>query len=138
MRIALWVALVVGAVLALVGLIHFQSLQPQLPTTPAIVLMPQIIQAVLVAGFGAVLAVMAVAGLALLNAAAEQLAALERIARQAAAPPPPTPGIRDPMPPNYRRTLPPGTRPCPSCGEMNQADARTCSKCGTTLDMARG
>jgi hypothetical protein len=98
MRVCLWIALVGGCIGAALGFFHFLTLQTDLSRVPAIVIVPQIIQAVLVGGFGVIAATIGAAGLGLLDAAERQQATLDRIARHTVAPPAPPPQATHPHP----------------------------------------
>ena len=155
MRALLWSAVIGGIGCAVLGVLHYLSLQPAIARTPAIVIVPQMIQAVLVSGFGVLAATVGAAGLALLEAASRHQATLDRIARHTEPPPAPAPQINRPAPsapsaappqpsaapaepprPAARKHTPFGMRACPSCGEMNWHDARACTKCQATLALA--
>ncbi len=161
----LWIALVGGCLGAVLGTLNWMGLQPDASRVPAIVIVPQMIQAVLVAGFGVVAATIGAAGLAFLDAAGRQQAMLDRIARQTEQPPAPPPHIpkaaaapagapaatpaatpaaaaagsirTEQLNPRRNGHVPFGMKPCPSCGELGWHDAHTCSKCGTTFAMAK-
>ena len=67
MRGFLYVAFGIGCLLALGGVIERLGLQNAMTTQPAIVVMPQVIGAWLVAGFGLVTTAVSAAGLAICN-----------------------------------------------------------------------
>lgn len=136
MRGFLVFAFVVGLIALVFGLIERVGLQSELSRQPAIVVMPQVINAWLIAGFGFLASTIAAAGLALADA-------LDRLAAQPAPParslPPPDTAATPPPTPMPTTTDPqPPKRLCPSCDKLAPYTNGVCQNCGWDYLAKRG
>lgn len=133
--------LIVGLLATVAGMVERANLQDVVRTQPAIVAMPQVINAWLIAGFGFVAAAMAAAALAIAEAvdglveeqkrATAKVDALAELARKAAMPAGAAPRTEaTAAAPHPTAPLPVTRRLCPHCNVTAIVSGEVCTYCG--------
>lgn len=129
MRGYLWLLLIGGIVGDLVGLAMWANVAPQADKAPAIVIVPQLILAAQIAGFGTLTSAVAAGALAII-ATLERRSAAETAAL-APTPSAPSRVVTDPYA-NERRLDPnfDPDRTCTRCGNIASIINNRCRSCG--------